>query len=62
MTWKITEKESRPILILKLLYVIPILILGYIPAVILTGIQELGSPATFIKEIKGVWNKSKNSW
>lgn len=51
MKFKISYKDSRKTILLKLIYLIPFIFVAYIPSVILEGMKEIGNPFNGILEI-----------
>lgn len=61
MHLRITEREGRALLLFKLVYLIPFIIIAYIPVIIIEGIKEVGNPFGTFAIVKRTWNKAKDN-
>lgn len=51
MKFKISYNDSKKIILLKLIYLIPFCLVMYIPGVIYLGIKEVGNPFDSILQV-----------
>lgn len=56
MSFRINYGDSKKSILLKLIYLIPYVIIAYIPAVIYLGIKEVGNP---FSDIVNIWKEAK---
>lgn len=59
MSWKITKKDSKKLLLFKLSYLIPLFTIAYLPLIIYLGLKNIESPCDLYREVKQVWRNAK---
>lgn len=44
MNWKIKDEDTKIIFILKMMYLIPLIFISYLPCALIEGCKEIGNP------------------
>jgi len=62
MKIKISSKDTKTVFLLKMIYLIPFVIISYIPAILYLGFKEMGMPLKEVIEMFN-WNGyEKRKW